>query len=746
MKMRKYAIAIFMILFTAIMLIGGCNQGRNGKPEENDTQSKEEISFLVANDESWHDNSLDKYSAVINLPLRYSELRDAVYGGAEQYVLGNGTATVFKKHLFQTVDDCWDELRTVNDKGEEVSYRLNFWKGELNQAWALGSFYDGNHYLMMNVEYDDDEKLLYRFFETNEALEIQRSFYVEGLDENGYEFPRQMLVDAMGNLHLITDRLADRTVHYYVVIPNGNSLIETEKSLSLEQECSLFYLYDGRVGLYADKELLVADAESGKVAIVAETNWDFSKCILWDESTFLYADNDGLHKRALSGANDEMIYNWSNHGITYSEILDLQSYKDQSIQMIYVSHEGVNYLRLLPTDGETSIIEIEFAVSSLAMRKYQTAVSDFNKKYPVWHVKLKEYKDLSDPSLVTRLIAGDGPQLLDSYLVGFSSHEELWEPMDDFYKQLNLDEVLLPNIIENCSIDGIPYGVTTDFVINTVIAFEGSPEEWDYETFINYLSGNDIFTKSIYIPRNGSDGFSFLSNFFFHDSSETFLYDATKCSVNYDGKEFRQILEIAKRYMKKENWANVDDFRSGASPCAVVSIGEPEDLACLRVWGKDQLRFVGFPTQNGSSHFLEGADPLCVRKNAPMEEKQLAYTFLKYLLSYDVQKQNDRMSVRKDVLEEQVNRMDEYSYTCLNGFPQFYLGENVDLKNDYETLRKLLENAKPKRSMAVELRNIYVEELGGYLSDAMTEDELINHLKNRILLYIEENQNQLERD
>ncbi len=154
----------------------------------------------------------------------------------------------------------------------------------------------------------------------------------------------------------------------------------------------------------------------------------------------------------------------------------------------------------------------------------------------------------------------------------------------------------------------------------------------------------------------------------------------------------------------------------------------------------------GYPSGEGSRHYIGGAYPIAVRANASEEEKQLAYDFLQFLLSYDAQMEavsagassNYHMSVRKDVLEEQINRMNEYSETCLIGFPQFVLGDQVDKELDRATLYWLLERAEPKQDMPRELLNIFSEELNDYLSGELTEDMVIEHLENRVGLYLSE--------
>ena len=96
------------------------------------------------------------------------------------------------------------------------------------------------------------------------------------------------------------------------------------------------------------------------------------------------------------------------------------------------------------------------------------------------------------------------------------------------------------------------------------------------------------------------------------------------------------------------------------------------------------------------------------------------------------------MSVRRDVLEEQVARMDEHTFTNLIGFPQFELGDQADGERDGAVLQGLLEQAVPRQDMPRELVNIFTEELVAYLSGGVTEEMVIDHLENRVSLYLSE--------
>lgn len=749
--MRKKLLCGILVMALTFQL-GGCGEPNpetvenSGTVEAGGTDPAGEDFFLSLEDLPWQDNSLDAYSAVLNVPLRYTEPEGAIVGGNCMYFLGSTGASVFKKH-FSPTDD-WDEIKTFTDQGGETSYRLAFREGAVNQAWAAGSVAGCDHYMLMDIEWNDDGSLSYRFFETDEAMQVLSGFYVDCLDKNDYEVPRQLFVDAGGNLHMLTDRNSDSTRHYYIVSSEGTLLKEVspKEGFPAGQTPDLILLYDGRVGTLLGDKLQCVDVLTGETELLANVKANWRSSTLLDEETLLYADGMGLYRSGLSGQNPELLYAWGNHGVSASQIEAMQVTESGEIGLIYMDYSGANYLKLTPTTEEVEILEITFAVSSSASPKYQAAVTAFNKMHPTYRIRLQDY-GYSDTTLLTEMIAGKGPVLLDTFLVNFEDNAEWWEPLDEFFRQADLEEELIPQVVNAGRIDGTLYGVVTDFSINTVVTFLEEPDEWDYDTFLSCFDEDDPSIKCPYDPvAGGGDGDLFIWRFFYHGLQEKYLFDAENCTTRFDSEEFRKILRLARYFMDRERQGSSEDLRQGTSPCAVVSINTPEYVAYLRIWGGDKLKFIGYPSGEGSKHYIDCGSPITVRVNATAEEKQLACSFLRFLLSYDAQIESAsavsnhsyRMSVRKDVLEEQINRMDEHTYPALVGFPQFDLGDQIDKELDGGTLYLLLEQAEPKQYMPRELSNIFNEELDDYLSGNITEDMLIEYLENRVELYLSE--------
>ena len=757
--MRNKLLCCFLVLSLSFQTCscGEENQGTDadsGKVETESAETSVEIDgsgedlYLSLADLPWQDNSLDAYSAVFNVPLRYTDEQEPFI----TYVLGNTRASGYDWHISDGNGDRWDDIQVVTDQGGKNSFRFDLGKEEFGLIQRIGGITGSDHYMIMGqIETDEDGGLLYRFYELDQDMQVVNSFYVDCLDRNDYEFPQfEMLqADVHGNLHMVTERHADNSYHYYIVAPDGKLLqdVSSKGGSTADRIRKLLPLYDGRVGIQLETQLQCVNLETGETEVLANIKPNYLCCTLLDARTLLYADGTGIYRSGLSGENPEILYTWSNHGVSASEIKAMQVLEDGSISLIYMDSRGANYLKLTPTTEEVEIREITFGAGPHASQKYQAVVAAFNKKYPAYRVQIENY-GYGDTSLLTQLIAGKGPVLVDTFLADFEKNAEWWEPLDEVFLQMKLEDELIPKVLDAGRINGTLYGVATDFSLDTVITFADEPDEWDYDTFLGCFDEDDPVIKSVYTPLSGTDGHTFISNFFYHGMQEKYLFDAESCTTYFDSEKFRKILRLGRYYMEKEHQGTSEGLREGTTLCAAVELGTPEDLTYFRIWGGDRLTFIGYPSEEGSRHYISCSNPITVRVNATAEEKQLAHSFLQYLLSYDAQMEavsagagsNYHMSVRKDVLDEQINRVgtEMYDYPAVIGFPQFQLKDQVDPETDRAALYELLEKAGPKQYMPRELVDILNGELEAYLEGNLTEDVLIEHLGNRVGLYLSE--------
>lgn len=741
------------IIFTAMLILqlGGCGTEETG-PEETEPAYTGTLDGQAVMDLAAQDNSLDAYSAVVNAPLRVEQPKGAINGGGERIFLEASRACFFKKHLFEDVD-CWDEIAFVTSEGEAGSAHFS-WE---EQLWDVAPVAGTDHYATFDRERKGDGES-YRYFltERDEDHKPLREIPLDFLDgADLFEaLPVYYALERSGAVHMVWYSGEGRMYQYKLVSPEGESLAEYDQTGFSE----LVPLYDGRVAFsvsveiedeerpgFSQKTLYYMDAGAGGPLLLSDPttllNEDYIHYItLFDDSTLLYANYNGVYRSGLSGEDPELLYRWENHGIIMPLVRAMQADGEGRVSLIYQNSGGdACYLCLEPTAEEVEILQLTLAVSPNRKQACQRLAAEFNRQYPGCHIELKDNYDAT--ALLTELGAGKGPVLVDTSLTGFEEKEKLWEPLDTVLGQLGITEELNPSVLEAGKINGTLYGVVTDFGLQTLATALPGIEGWNYDEFLQCIEGRPEL-EAIFNFYGKDYRSYFIVDLLSHGIDDAYFMDAGETSFGSSG--FHRVLELAEKYCINEEGVMPGGLMlEGKVLCNRVTINKPEQLAAYRICYGGNACFVGYPTKEGSTHFIYSASPLALRRTATAEEKAAAAAFLSFCLSYEGQIQASRdvnfgLSVRRDVLEEQIAAMDEWTDVFVPGFDQVKVGDDLDVERDREALLDMIDSARTGGYLPAELENILYEELDSYFSGTITEDMLIDHLENRVGLYLDE--------
>ncbi len=690
------------------------------------------------------DNSLDACSAVARLSLRTENPENALEGGLSDSFLGASRAYCFKKHLLTTAAESWDELSYVAVDGERGTERIEL----VNQLWEVGPAAGTDHYVGLNIETEEGtEEYRYILTERDENNEKVREFplkFLEGEIGAALDTIRDFGVDNSGTAHLVQGG------RYLTMSQEGEILAEYTPEDGTVRK--VIPLYDGRMAFWQEGKgkqgeitLQCMDAESGKPVMLAslgnpENNIHY--ITLFDGDSLLYADKDGLYRSDLSGKNPELLYSWVHHGIIVHEISGIQTNGEGKIMILYSDSEQYNFLCLEPTTEEVPICNITMYVQDYSKDVYQWAVAEFNRRYPSCYIELVEIGFDDRTALLTQLTAGRGPVLIDPDLVGFEEMEELWEPLDNVLKQLDIMEELYPNAMEMGKIDGTLYGIVSNFTLETVVADPGL-EDWNFDTFMQCVQDTPGL-EAICNYYDSEDGSRILISLLNHGLENCYFMvaDEETGELHFDSSRFCQVLELVKKYFRSKEVVPGNSLLEGKTLCNILSINKPEYIAAYRkIYGED-VNYIGFPAKDGGIHEMRAHGMLAIRRSAAKAEKEAAAAFLALYLSYEAQVRaakdmNYNLSVRRDVLEEQIASMPP-TISYLSDFGEVNMEGNMDIERDRETLLELIDSAEPSKAFSRELRDILFEELDQYFAGSITEDMLIDRLENRIGLYLGE--------
>ncbi|MDE5746155.1 MAG: hypothetical protein K2I21_01095, partial [Acetatifactor sp.] len=238
---------------------------------------------------------------------------------------------------------------------------------------------------------------------------------------------------------------------------------------------------------------------------------------------------------------------------------------------------------------------------------------------------------------------------------------------------------------------------------------------------------------------------SFIHTFMIHGMEDNYLLDAEIGTTYFDSDGFRRALRLGMAYCDANAYVETGTplLEEGKVFCNEIRITRPELVDLYRIYYGRDANYIGYPSKDGSAQYVDSNCLLAIRATASDEEKKIAGAFLQILLSREEQLEGAKasnfwLSVRRDVLEEQISQVNEMSMPTVYGFDQITLGEDYDREYDAWLLDKLLENARPERHFPKELNAILMEELEEYMAGAITEDVLIERLTKRVGLYLAE--------
>ena len=358
-----------------------------------------------------------------------------------------------------------------------------------------------------------------------------------------------------------------------------------------------------------------------------------------------------------------------------------------------------------------------------------------------FHITVRD--DYDEKQLITKLTAREGPVLIDSSILGFEQYKNLWMPLGNLFVQLGIEKELIPNAMKLGEIDGELYGVISNFWIETVITKSVNARHWDYDEFMKLVREKPI--KAISNYQNGDKGMLLFTSLLNHGLEDNYFLNKELGGKSFASKEFYALLELAEKYYGEGALGQQDAvlWPEGDTLCHLIDISKPEDLELYKAVYGEELYFAGYPSRQGQGHYLNAMEPLTIRNTAGTKEKAIALTFMKYLLSEEVQKEAGRdhnffLSVRRGVLGKQVQGVERGMEVTKYGYAPFKIMDDPDTETDEKMLFELIDSSSPRKYFPKELRDIIYGELNEYFEGMITKDALSDHLENRVSLYLNE--------
>lgn len=745
--------------------ISGCGQGvsREEGAEvkgQGDQEGQEESPTLSLEEKLADDTYF--YTEACRIALEYDAPKDLLYGGIWQVCMGAegmGRYAFFHPEGWAE-QECYSVIQMVDQEGQMVETQLSYGR--------QGAFFD------REAEECDFFQLTgrrgigllrYRYPEPSQVCivdeegQVQARFPIpaavtEAYGEDGtFLVPKEdVMADEACNLYLAWVPSDQTSIRFLVCDREGEKLWEEAIPGNEVFLSQLVSLPDGRVGcVFFDQTadgstyyLMAMDLTEGVKELVRmeEKEWKSGKpqyITCYDEDTLLYATSRGLYRCDYQGRNNQELYLWKESGIslgTAGFIRAMRVQPDGDVEILLRRSREDFYLRLELATEKKEIFEVTFAVAKDKEETYRDAVADFNWRHGDCKIEMVVYEE--PDRLLTEMIAGKGPVLVDTSLAPFADNEKLWECLEDALAQWGMEDALLAGPLEGGKIGGKQYGLCLSWSLRTFASVSYQEESWDYEQFLGYLENAE--SLEMLFEYQNQEGF--LREFLCRSPEESIFIDPEAGRAYFDTERFTAAVELANRLAgemgQMDSSEMAERIRSGSCLGEFVGLVNAEDIAYYDAKLGDQINYVGLPGKEGSCHYIIADDPVAVRATASMEEKEAALSFLKYLLGKQAQKnlvKHFYFSVRQDVFQEQLDGMPEELVHYRDGA---YVTIPVDKEQAKERLLSIYEKAVPYPAMPQEIGQVLEEELSECFHGTRSVEEVAGILQNRVQLYLDE--------
>lgn len=666
--------------------------------------------------------------------------------------VGNSAAVFHIKHFGNDISDSYDAIETIDEDGKRTNAK---WSAD-NYIQCLGVNACDGGFITAQIKTIDAETKKYALAfsaydrDGNTICSVSPEFLTYS---DNFLTPKAVCSDLDGNIHLVWAQNGENSLKYYVIARDGSLIYTKDLNNSPLTEYGFIVGPEGKAVIemyeiaYADGDnnghlhhvMEQYDCFSNKYTTLMENDLtDGSRYCPIDDKTVVFANFAGIYESDYSLKEIKPIFNWDEYEIEYPYVTAVGVMANGDICVAYTDEQDDFVVFLSEEEASAEETVIEFALTPYTKSKYSEAVHAFNKSHNNIRIVMRD--DYERSALLTSLISGEGPVLIDTGLTGFIDQKNLWEPITNgLLADLMAENVLNSKAVEMGTIDGIWYGLVADYDVETALT-KLNVADWDFERFIECIKANPEIKS---IAGNDYDKVSIATLIFDHGYKDSFYVNND--TPNPDRPEFYELLGLIDKYGQTGNSEDVvlgEDSLNNSIMNSIYFKKPAELLAYKEVYG-DEALVIGYPGKSGAESFLYCNSILAIRKNASEEEKKAAQAFIYELLSYSSQKAiaenpNFGISARNDVLKEQIAEIKKGDSVSLAVYGDVVLKEEQSSEDNLRIITELVAKAKPYTFETDDYKGILFEEFGEYFEGRITKEQLADRISKRVGLYIEE--------
>lgn len=555
----------------------------------------------------------------------------------------------------------------------------------------------------------------------------------------------------------------------------------------------LLRLRDGRICMaYSDymtneSKISEIDPASGRITKTwkgPRSGYDFKSG--GGDYDLYYRDGINVWGYRLDSESGEKLFDWLNQDVSSSSLSNFTVRQDGSVFAV------TNTWDSKWENVTTEFVTLERKAFADAPQKkaltlacngtdymLENAVIRFNRNSNIRInvVDYSQYNSEEDWSagmtkLTTEIMAGSMPDIL---ALDGMPYQQLAAKglLEDLYPYMAKDpeihrEDFLPNVLRALEVGGKLYSSVSNFSIWTLAGSSrvvGDKPGWSFDELRAALASMpegctvlDQFTTSGDILRTELT------------LDADYYIDWETGKVNFDSKEFIDLLHFAKLFPNAFDWDNYDweEYTSDSERIAAgkqmlmkLQLSSFGNIASDEAWFGGEMTYIGFPTASGVGSYLQLSSGYGI--SASCSDKEAAWQFVRGFMTEKAMEDNWNFPANSRLLEKKLQeamtveyQKDEYGNYLLdeegNKMPlaiaYVYTGESEDGSN-YEPVYSLTQ-AQADKVMALinstdklymentPALNIIFEQLDAFLSGQKSAEEVAKLVQGKMSIYVNE--------
>lgn len=476
------------------------------------------------------------------------------------------------------------------------------------------------------------------------------------------------------------------------------------------------------------------------------------------DGKILLKTDAGLFAMDPATEENEQLLKWFDSDMNPDYVQNVTPLANGDFLVYYVSWDDneTSLVLMKKTDASTVVVKKTITLACFgSSQSIQNEVVKFNKNSEEYRIEIKDYSEGIDWSganaedlykdartrFQNDIVSGNAPDMFVSYdmdpkiLVKKGVVEDLGPYLDKSEKLQRSD--FFESILEANSCDGVLYNLPATFNISTIFARTEDVEEYSKWTMEELKALGEKYPDASIFPNAARDTIFY---YLVGSSLDSYVNMETG-ECNLDSQDFKDVLEICKKYPKEFDWENgyvaePKTLRDHSSLLYMTSIGDIDSYTIISAMYGCPVTSVGYPGK-GIKVNCEG-----IYISASSQYKDICFSFIEQTLEEEsvLSWMSYGFATQKTLFDKQMEEKLKQNGGGSWGWDDVTIEVPKATKEDVDAIKSMIDEVSGVSVYNEQILNIIQEEAEAYFEGQKSLEEVTGIIQNRVKLYVSEMQ------